>query len=1461
MKSKTLSIIFRYVLLIILVGLSLLVDAQTQYPCGAVEMQKELYLKDKKWLDMQEKTEQVLFRQKGGFVGSRSTDTYTLPVVVHVVHNNGSENISDDQIEQAISNLNAAFSHTGPYQTKGEGFDTKIQFCLANRTPDNQSTSGINRVISNLTNMTMETQDEELKNLSRWDPNQYINIWVVNEITSQSQGTGVAGYAYLAGMHGQPVDGMVCEAKYFGKSPADDVVFIHEMGHYLNLLHTFDGGCTNNLCDQEGDKVCDTPPDQALHSACVFNSCGTDKNDTRSINPFTTDVNDMTQNYMDYSPFECQFAFTKGQSERMRLTIENIRESLLQSEGCLSPCLSTISGSISAPTEAVTGEKVNLSFSGAGATTYVWTVNGTQIGTSATPEYVFTAPGTYTITLVAGNQDANCIYKTKHTITVKCNILADFNPIVSVVKEGESIRFTSTSAGVKDYVWKIDGTPAGSGPSLDYTFTQTRDYLVQLQVSNEYCSQIKTGKVSVQNACGDSIWQYQIANDKDYEYFTAPLKDGSFYYSASADNLNSRLVGFIDKNGVHKWSYSYSTPNSSRPVPYILSDGGLLVLENLTNASNSFLSATKFNQNGDKIWSASYNIPSVLFFHALPIKDGILITSGYYLLYLDNDGQVKWSKVMPTIDDAITSVQKTENDNHIWCLGNGVENGVRKMKLIKMDLNGNILNSFFIIPSQNMQLGHRFLGFFNDGSIALHLSNDGNPLDNYIMCVGKTGVILWQKKYNGILNSINIADNKLLITAYKLPERQYEMVILDTNGTKLSSATTTEKNFGNQNYISSNGSLWVIPMTWQKVTTFINLNSNAIQANCYIKSSNFDLQNESGWTTEPYNSLPFLTAQVQKIPAPLVNYTLEQTQVLKTCRTPNPCPKNCNEEVSHLKLIKEKRSNTFQVHPGSNDELLLSGFAVEDETYYYGTLKKDGSFAKINSFSSNQKNGLQKYIEHENFRYLIMSDGPNFVLKKETLNGVEVFTKVYNGVKKDITVHIYNERLLGSGGNFAFCLDLDGNMLWNKSILKNDAAPVNVASKDGIWNVFVNSLLELHITKIDIHGTLEISKIVKLPYPSNSNFIQGVASDLGGLVFKLGLTLPEGVRNILVKVDKNGSVEYSKYVENDTGSFAGYSENSGYVLHHTVIPTSAGVERKFNLFNPDGDIVYTKELSVACDVNQISKFKHGWILNCRAADGDYIVYIFPETTEDCMIKNSVPVKTFELSLSSENTNLTISDLPNIMPNNMTELIMKNFNMAASKVCEIFIPCIEICDNGIDDDDNGLTDCNDPTCPCNTCLNKADLVLSSIDSIHCIGNEYMATLTICNKGDADFNGNVPLVFYDGNPWEKSVNALSTSLLFLGSLQKDSCTQVTYRFAKYRDGDIFAVINAKENLMTPFDQNTIFSDVDCDPSNNTKSIRFAPSTPILDLGPDVEICRGQIVNLSPHKMDFSISYIYI
>ena len=1439
----------RFYLLLITFSLCQLLPAQDHYPCGAVEMQKKLFSIDKKWQELQERSEQLLVKKKGGLVANRANELFTLPVVVHVIHNNGSENISDIQIDQALANLNAAFSHSGPYKSKGEGFNTEIQFCLARRTFDNNATTGVNRIVSGLTNLTMETEDQALKNLSRWDPSQYINIWVVNEISSQSQGSGVAGYAYLAGMHGKPLDGLVCEAKFFGKSPSDDVVLIHEMGHYLNLLHTFDGGCTNNFCDQEGDKVCDTPPDQALHSSCVFNSCGTDKNDSRAINPFTTDVNDMTQNYMDYSPFECQFAFTKGQAERMRLTIQNIRESLLQSQGCLSPCVSTITGGISAPQEAVTGQNVNLSFSGTGATTYVWSVDGTQISTSSAQDYVFTTPGTYTIALVAGNQDVNCVYKTKHTITVKCNISADFNPTISEIKAGENITFTSTGTGGKDYIWKIDETQVGTGSSIDYTFPHPKDYLIQLQVSNEYCSQTKTGKVVVQSACGDSIWQYQITNDKDYEYFTAPLNDGSFYYSATADNLNSRLVGLIDKNGEHKWSNSYSAPNSSRPVPYILSDGGLLILENLSNASNSFISATKFNQNGDKLWSSSYNIPSVVYFHAIPVKDGILITFGYYLLYLNNDGQVKWSKIMPTIDDFITSAQKTENENHIWALGHGLENGIRKMKLIKLDLDGNILNSFFITPSQNIQLGHRFLGSFNDGSIALHLKHDINPMENYIICVGKTGVILWQKKYNGILNSINTADNKLLITAYKLPERQYEMVILDANGTKLISAVTTEKNLTNQNYISSIGSLWVIPMTWQKVTTFINLNSNAIQANCLIKSSNFDIQNESGWTTEPFNSLPFLSAQVQRILPPTVIYSPQQTPVLNICRIPNPCPKNCNDEVSHLKLNFGKPISSFYITHVDKKNIGFSGYSSDDGTGIMGLIDINGA-GDVSYIYDEPRVTLLKRIEYKENIYLAFHNNDIFSIRKEDKIGNIIFFKEYRAINSFHNFSIVNDEIiiLTAQGDF-HKIDLNGKVLWSKQTDQSAMAIV----EDGIWFVPFIINKEISFFKVNFDGVPIISKKYKLNLDSiNGGLWRCKGTSSNGLIIAISHTISNIPYTMILSINPEGQVNFASSVIDNHFNNGLFAENADKIVFSHFM--NGGL--CFSFFDENGNLSTTKSLLEMGSndelTNNIVNYKSGWIAACTGNPKNFIVYLSDRPEEDCLLKpipNNIVSHQVSLMDSEPFKSENIINLPNEVNANQPPL--KIIPFVKEQICTTYVSCIEICDNGIDDDDNGLIDCSDLSCPCNTCLNKADLVLSSIDSIRCIGNEYMATLTICNKGDKDFNGSVPVTFYNGNPWGKSVSALSTSLQFVGSLEKDSCAQVTYRFTKYRDGDIYAVINAGENLVTPYDENTFFDDVDCNLTNNTKSILFAPSIPTLDLGPDVEICRGQVVNLSAQE----------
>ena len=93
-----------------------------------------------------------------------------LPVVVHVVHQNGPENLSDAQVEAAIAQLNAAFAHNGYFAQQGPGSDALIQFCLAKQGPDGLLSTGITRTASPLTDVVLETQDLQLKDLARWNP-------------------------------------------------------------------------------------------------------------------------------------------------------------------------------------------------------------------------------------------------------------------------------------------------------------------------------------------------------------------------------------------------------------------------------------------------------------------------------------------------------------------------------------------------------------------------------------------------------------------------------------------------------------------------------------------------------------------------------------------------------------------------------------------------------------------------------------------------------------------------------------------------------------------------------------------------------------------------------------------------------------------------------------------------------------------------------------------------------------------------------------------------------------------------------------------------------------------------------------------------------------------------------------------------------------------------------------------
>ena len=456
--------------------LSLTATAQQPHNCHANEHMDELRYSDPAIaLDMHNSAVELeAFTQDfiaNQYDPSARTAIYTIPVVVHILHTNGPENISDEQVHDAILRLNNDFNKlNASWPSVHSDFlgivaDCQIEFKLARKTNTGQCTNGITRTYTETThndsgNDQVEAVQAEHGN---WPGNKYLNIFVVNEAS------GAAGYTtYPANWSATDMDnGIKILHNYCGGigtgNTTTATALTHEVGHWLNLMHCWGNsnspGDTGN-CSMD-DNVTDTP-----------NSFGWDHCNINGIS-CSSGVNNV-ENYMEYS--YCSKMFTEGQKARMHAALNSSvgdRDNLwtsanLSATGVSLPDALCSADFSSDKFEICAGESISFSDD---SYNYVsgrtWTFNGGTPNNSAVSDPVITydTPGIYSVTLqVTDGSTTLSSTKTSYVIVhdVGGEPLPYFEGFESLSTFPDNTNFTRIDED-GDQQWQLTGTAFTSG--------------------------------------------------------------------------------------------------------------------------------------------------------------------------------------------------------------------------------------------------------------------------------------------------------------------------------------------------------------------------------------------------------------------------------------------------------------------------------------------------------------------------------------------------------------------------------------------------------------------------------------------------------------------------------------------------------------------------------------------------------------------------------------------------------------------------------------------------------------------------------------------------------------------------------------------------------------------------------------------------------------------------------------
>lgn len=412
---------------------------------------------------------------------------WQIPVVFHVISNSsGTGNLSDSLIQSQIDILNEDYRALAGSNGEG-GTDVAVQFVLASVDPDGNPTNGIDRV----TNTSWFNDSGDYQSQLNWDPDHYMNIYT-------NTASGALGYAYFPqDTAGQYYDGIVLLYSSVGRnsgSPPYDQgrTATHEVGHYLGLHHTFNGGCGSAASPYTtADLIADTNRDPDAHFGCSEATSTCSGGGPVPIH-----------NYMEYTDDLCMYEFTPEQMNRIRCSLTNYRPNLYMAVDANLPPHAAFS---------FTANGLNVAFHDSSSdpegsvVSWDWNFGDGATSTQQNPTHDYAAQGSYTVTLKVYD-DAGNSHQTAHAVDVNAPPFADFSFKVDDLKVTFTDASTDNGGSVVGWHWDFGDGGQSTVQSPSHEYDDYGKYDVTLTVTDDFGEPASsTQSIEVKNPADESI--------------------------------------------------------------------------------------------------------------------------------------------------------------------------------------------------------------------------------------------------------------------------------------------------------------------------------------------------------------------------------------------------------------------------------------------------------------------------------------------------------------------------------------------------------------------------------------------------------------------------------------------------------------------------------------------------------------------------------------------------------------------------------------------------------------------------------------------------------------------------------------------------------------------------------------------------------------------------------------------